>query len=86
MEFQKVPKTGEMLNMFNPFWYVPKKVLKTGEMFNMFNMFNPEGKYSMFNPLPILPLRIEHIEHLTGATVPLTHCKNWDLDLSDEGF
>ena len=31
-----------MLNMFNLFGYVPKKVLKTGEMFNM---FNPEGKY-----------------------------------------
>ena len=43
MEFQKVLKTGEMLNMFNLLGYV-QQFLKAGEMLNLFNLFNPEGK------------------------------------------
>ena len=65
-QFQKVLKTGEMLNMFNLFGACSKKVLKTGEMFNMFNppMFNPEGKYGKGIEHATFPLRIEHIEHI----------------------
>ena len=50
--FEKCPKQGKCSICSILSWHVPKKVLKTGEMFNMFTMFNPEGKCSMFNPLP----------------------------------